>query len=68
MTKSERREKMPFTTSVVDDMRATFGELTGIHAEENGHTVNWGEPMTEGCEVVAIPSMAWGAKKRRSQK
>lgn len=52
MNKSERRKAMPESTKFIDTMRETFGELKGIHAEENGHAANWGERI-EGKSVVA---------------
>jgi hypothetical protein len=59
MTREERRKAMPQTTKFIDDMRSAFGELAGIHAEENGHTVKWGEKVTQGIEVVALPSPSY---------
>lgn len=43
MTKDQRREAMPWSTEVVDDMRHNFGEVTFIRAAENGHEVIWNE-------------------------
>ena len=54
MNKQQRREAMPLITAFVDDMRKAFGEPAGIHAEENGHKINWGEPMTEGVAVSPV--------------
>tara|TARA_R110000868_G_C10960892_1_gene768477 strand:- start:1312 stop:1503 length:192 start_codon:yes stop_codon:yes gene_type:complete len=54
MNKAERRKAMPLVTDFVDDMRKSFGEPAGIHAEENGTRINWGEPMTEGYAVSPV--------------
>ena len=44
---------MPESTKFIDEMRETFGELVGIEAEENGHTVKWGEDWKDTQEVQA---------------
>ena len=54
MNKADRRKAMPLVTAFVDDIRKSFGEPVGIHAEENGHRINWGEPMPEGCLVPPV--------------
>lgn len=35
-TAARNRDAMPIVTAFVDDMRAVFGDLTVIHAAENG--------------------------------
>lgn len=42
MTKAERRQLMPECTKFLDDMREHFGAPLYIHAQENGHEVEWG--------------------------
>lgn len=44
MTKNERRAAMPFTTAIVDEYRAAFGEPERIIAKENGHKIEWRKP------------------------
>ena len=41
MTREERRLAMPQSTAFIDEMRETFGEIVEIHAEENGHVIDW---------------------------
>ncbi len=53
MTKEERREAMPLSSAFIDEMRSLFGEITAISAEENGHTVKWGEDWKDTQEVQA---------------
>lgn len=47
MTKAERRVLMPQTAEVVDAFIVEFGVLAEIHAEENGHKVDWVRPETK---------------------
>ena len=41
---------MPESTKFIDEMREAFGDLVGIEAEENGHSVKWGEDFGECVE------------------
>lgn len=54
----ERRKKMPFCTSVIDDLRSAFGanEVVYINAKENGQSVEWGQkqvPAGPGFQAKA---------------
>jgi hypothetical protein len=52
MTKDERRTAMPESTAFIDAMREHF-TIAGIRAQENGHSVSWGE-HAEGVAVVPV--------------
>ena len=53
ISKDELRVLMPACTKFIDDMRESFGELKGIHALENGQSVQWGESWGE-CEAFPM--------------
>lgn len=53
MTKAERRQLMPVSSEIIDDLRQNFGEVTYIHATENSHEVQWGRDI-EGEGVRAV--------------
>lgn len=52
MTREERRAAMPECAEFIDLMRAEFGELNSIHAEENGHIVHWEKPRENDASHV----------------
>lgn len=43
MTKEQRRALMPWVTSIIDDLRAAFGDdaIVMIKAQENGQVIDW---------------------------
>ena len=45
LSRSEIRELMPLSTAHVDWVRKEFGEPVYIKAQENGHSIEWGEDV-----------------------
>lgn len=50
------REQMPQCAGFIDDMRDHFNAPVRIVAEENGHSIEWGQPASRGVWVVASPA------------
>lgn len=59
MNKEQRRLAMPNSTEFIDQMREVFGDLVGIEAEENGHSVKWGEDWSK---TDSFTCQLWKAK------
>ena len=45
MTRDERKKLMPLSSAFVEEMRKEFGEPVYIKAQENGHSIEWGEDV-----------------------